>query len=99
MATKPTQNGFQTASLDAKGEKRLPEDIATFLNTATADEQATFSQSPWGSPATLTARLPYHAASGRVCRKVNVSTPATGSSVGLACRQDNTWQWVRNVTR
>lgn len=99
MATQPTGNGFDSPSINEEGEKRLPADIATFLNKAAADEQATFSQSPWGSPATLTARAPYHAASGRICRRIDVSTPASGSVVGLACRQDNTWHWVRNVTR
>nr|WP_284047594.1 DVU3141 family protein [Guyparkeria hydrothermalis] len=99
MATKPTTQDYDSPALDVEGEKRLPADIATFLSKAAADDQAKFSESPWGSPATLTARPPYNAASGRVCRRVDVSTPASGSLAGLACRHDNTWHWVRNVTR
>ncbi|WP_410474893.1 DVU3141 family protein [Guyparkeria sp. TX1] len=99
MATQPTDQDFDSPSLNVEGEKRLPADIATFLSKAAEDEQAEFSQSPWGSPATLTARAPYHAASGRVCRRIDVSTPASGSLVGIACQHENTWHWVRNVTR
>lgn len=95
-----TSQGAQSSAGDIDNDRSLPTEIASFLTEATSGERGEFSQTPWGSPATLTAQPTYYAASGRQCRPVDVATPAGGALTGLACRHDDeNWHWVRNVTR
>lgn len=72
-------------------------DIDRFLSSEAGFASATFPSSPWGGNVELTVQPSYYAASGRWCRKMEVTSDVEKQSL-VACRDDESgWQFLRSI--
>lgn len=79
--------------------EQWPKAFQHFLSNASVGSSTFLAHSPWGAQITVYAHETYHAASGRVCRKLTI-TDAGMRRAGLACRlPDGSWEQVRALTR
>lgn len=75
-------------------------ELNNFLASAVAGSVTTLKHSPWGSNVQVQASAPYFAASGRTCRRLDVTFPSGDLQQHIVCQTDqNTWTPVRPVTR
>jgi hypothetical protein len=73
----------------------FPAAFQSMLADAPAGSLARLDASPWGPGVTVVLHDAYHAASGRICRRVTVQSEGM-SRPGLACqRRDGAWEPVR----
>ncbi|WP_232818187.1 DVU3141 family protein [Zobellella maritima] len=74
-------------------------DLNNYLSSAVTGGVASLKHSPWGSNVQVRAGAPYFAASGRTCRKLDVTLPSGDTQQHIVCRTgQNTWTPVRPVT-
>jgi hypothetical protein len=74
------------------------DDISGFLAQAPAGAVMQLAESPWGRNVQLTADIPYYAASGTECRRVQVIGPSQAVRDALACATPSGWTSRRLVT-
>ena len=92
--------GTETAASDSPSTT----EVATVPQTPEEEVLAALDGAAAGAPiltsggVSATGDEPYAAASGRSCRWVNISYPASGTRRQLACRQEGRWQWVSGVS-
>ncbi|GAA3712616.1 hypothetical protein GCM10022421_19910 [Oceanisphaera sediminis] len=74
-------------------------ELNQYLSSATANA-AVLASSPWGPKVQIMAGQPYFAASGRTCRKLQVSQPNGNTQHQIACKADTgNWTLTRPVTQ
>lgn len=67
--------------------------LADFLDEATRGEQARFDETPWGADALIRVGARYYAASGRVCRRIQMRDERGAfTEAALACRAGSDWE-------
>lgn len=85
----PAQTPTSPASVESRSPVPepggLPQPVAEFLTSAPAGASRPFERTPWGAGAVLGLGPAYHAASGRVCRRVEITGPERPVPDQLAC--------------
>ena len=85
----------QTPGLTGRGLVAAGSDLQSRLLLG-LDRLRGAGQVPGVSPA-VSSSLPYHAASGRVCRRLTMSTTSEGVHALLACRGAQGWAYSPRV--
>lgn len=72
--------------------------LFAFLESAEANEVGVVEDPGTGAKVRVIAGRPYHAASGRLCRRFDVMSPHSyeGMTEGLACK-DNNGRWTKST--
>ncbi|GAA3528285.1 hypothetical protein GCM10022394_04300 [Zobellella aerophila] len=92
MQADPVDNGPAPFSSESE--------LNNYLASAVTGSVVTLKHSPWGSNVQIQASTPYFAASGRTCRKLDVTLPSGDTQQHIVCQTgQNTWAPVRPVTR
>ncbi len=76
----------------------LDENASDFLSQSPGGAVTTLAESPWGRDVEVVADEPYHAASGRKCRRLSVVSASTGPQQAVACETTQGWETQRLVT-
>ena len=88
-----------TAKPSTDPEPAISEQLAGFLADATRGEQAGFGVTPWGNDTVLRAGERYYAASGRICRALQVRDESDSAlQAALACRTQTGWERVDSLS-
>ena len=75
--------------------EHFPGAFQSMLSHEPAGTSAHLEQSPWGENVGVVLHPPYHAASGRICRDVTVSSNGMRRPALVCERRDGTWEPVR----
>ncbi|PMR70769.1 hypothetical protein CR158_03110 [Halomonas heilongjiangensis] len=76
----------------------LDENLSGFLSRSPGGAVITLAESPWGRDVEVVADEPYHAASGRECRRLSIVSASTGPQQAVACESAQGWETQRLVT-
>lgn len=76
-------------------QEHFPGAFQSMLSRAPPGSSTHLEQSPWGSDVRVMMHEPYHAASGRTCRDVTVSSDGMRRPALVCERRDGTWEPVR----
>ncbi|QFU01739.1 hypothetical protein FIU83_08815 [Halomonas sp. THAF5a] len=80
--------------------RALDANLSGFLAQSSPDAVITLANSPWGSDVTVTGGAPYHAASGRTCRRLIIEGGRRGEMrYAVACETPDGWTSRRLVTQ
>ncbi|RTQ97932.1 DVU3141 family protein [Halomonas nitroreducens] len=97
-ATPPAETGSVMAG-GAHG-RALDANLSGFLAQSAPEAVTTLATSPWGPGVTVRAEAPYHAASGRTCRRLHIEGGGSGQArQAVACESPDGWQSRRLVTQ
>ncbi|MBB3230151.1 DVU3141 family protein [Halomonas stenophila] len=84
--------------VDGGQGQTLDENLSGFLAQAPVGAVITLAESPWGRDVEVMADEPYHAASGRECRKLQVISASDATRRVVACETEEGWESQRLVT-
>ena len=76
-------------------QEHFPGAFQSMLSRAPAGSSAHLEQSPWGKDVGVMMHEPYHAASGRICRDVTISSDGMRRPALVCEGRDGTWEPVR----
>lgn len=76
-------------------QEHFPDAFQSLLSDEPAGTSAHLEHSHWGENVEVVLHAPYHAASGRICRDVTVSSDDMRRPALVCQRRDGTWEAVR----
>jgi len=80
--------------------RALDANLSGFLAQSSANAVTTLASSPWGPGVSVRAEAPYHAASGRTCRRLVIQASGINQArQAVACESANGWKSRRLVTQ
>ena len=93
------QNGPGSVVANSQGTP-VGDNLNGFLSQAAPGSTVVLQQSPWGANVEVMADAPYHAASGRTCRQLQIRQQRDRMEFAVACETaDGNWASHRLVTQ
>lgn len=98
MSPAPQEGGSVVAG--QQPGRALDANLSGFLAQSSPGAVITLAESPWGAGVTIIGGAPYHAASGRTCRRLTIEGSRRGETYqAVACEALDGWKSRRLVTQ